>query len=59
MCDTEGVYRSLSTAKNAGRQLSTRFFAVLASTNARRKTAIQREEKDDCPLHILYQNKHI
>ena len=26
MCDTEGVYRRLSTAKNAGKQLSTRFF---------------------------------
>jgi len=26
MCDNEGVYRRLSTAKNAGRQLSTNIF---------------------------------
>jgi len=32
--DIEGVYRSLSTAKKAGKQLSIRFFAALASTNA-------------------------
>jgi hypothetical protein len=36
MCDTVGVYRRLSTAKNAGKQLSTRFFAAPASTNAGR-----------------------
>ena len=44
MCDNGGVYRRLSTAKNAGKQLSIRFFAALASTNARRKI-LQREEK--------------
>ena len=36
MCDTVGVYRRLSTAKNAGKQLSTRFFVAPASTNAGR-----------------------
>jgi len=36
MYDTVGVYRRLSTAKNAGKQLSTRFFAAPASTNAGR-----------------------
>jgi len=34
-----GVYRSLSTAKKAGKQLSMGFFAALASTNAGRKIA--------------------
>jgi len=36
MCDIDGVYRRLSTAKNTGKQLSTRFFAAPASTNAGR-----------------------
>ena len=36
MCDIVGVYRRLSTAKNAGTQLNTRFFAAPASTNAGR-----------------------
>jgi len=36
MCDIDGVYRRLSTAKNAGTQLSTRFFAAPASANAGR-----------------------
>ena len=34
MCDTVGVYRRLSTAKKCSKQLSTRFFAAPASTNA-------------------------
>jgi len=38
-----GVYRNLSTAKKASKQLSIRFFAALASTNAGRKSP--REEK--------------
>ena len=50
ICDNEGVYRRLSTAKNAGRQLSTRFFAALASTNARRRK--YQEKKDDPSLAI-------
>ncbi|GAG93979.1 unnamed protein product [marine sediment metagenome] len=37
MCGTEGVYRRLKHAKNAGKQLSIRFFAALASTNAGRR----------------------
>ena len=32
--DIDGVYRRLSTAKNAGKQLSTSFFAALTSANA-------------------------
>jgi hypothetical protein len=36
MCDIGGVYRRLSTAKNAGKQLSTRIFATSFSTNAGR-----------------------
>jgi len=51
MCDTEGVYRRLSTAKNAGRQLSTRFFAALASTNARRRN-YKEKKKNDLSLAI-------
>jgi len=39
-----GVYRSLSTAKNAEKQLSTRFFAAPASTNAKRRK-LKREKK--------------
>jgi len=40
-----GVYRRLSTAKKAGKQLSMRFFAALASTNARRKIAKRRKKR--------------
>ena len=42
--DIDGVYRRLSTAKNAGKQLSTSFFAAPASTNARRKIAKKRKK---------------
>jgi len=44
MCDTEGVYRRLSTAKNAGKQLSMKFFAALASTNARRRKSKEKKK---------------
>jgi len=37
VCGIGGVYRRLCTAKNAGKQLSIRFFAALASTNAGRR----------------------
>jgi len=43
MRGTEGVYRGLSTAKNASKQLSTRIFAAPASANAR-KNKNQREQ---------------
>jgi len=43
MCDTRGVYRRLSTAKNAGKQLSMRIFAAPASANAG-KNKNQREQ---------------
>ena len=36
MCDSVGVYRRLKHRKNVGKQLSTRFFAAPASTNAGR-----------------------
>ena len=49
ICDIDGVYRSLSTAKKAGKQLSMNFFAALASTNAGRKIA-KRRKKMDFPL---------
>ena len=49
--DTEGVYRSLSTAKKAGRQLSIRFFTALASTNAGRRNC-QEKKKDELPPAI-------
>lgn len=51
MCDIDGVYRRLSTAKNAGRQLSMKFFAAPASTNARRRKC-KEKKKDDHPLAI-------
>lgn len=51
MCDNGGVYRRLSTAKNAGMQLSMRFFAALASTNARRRK-FKEKKKDDLSLAI-------
>ena len=51
MCDTVGVYRRLSTAKKCSKQLSTRFFAAPASTNARRRNC-KEKEKDDHPLAI-------
>jgi hypothetical protein len=44
MCDTEGVYRRLSTAKKAGKQLSTRIFCGTGFYK-RRKKKIQRKEK--------------
>jgi len=46
MSDIGGVYRRLSTAKNASKQLSTSFFAALASTNARRRK-FKEKKKDD------------
>jgi len=51
MHDIDGVYRRLSTAKNAGKQLSMSFFAVPASTNARRRNC-KEKKKDDHPLAI-------
>ncbi|GAJ16982.1 unnamed protein product, partial [marine sediment metagenome] len=51
MCDTKGVYRRLSTAKNAGRKLSMRIFAAPASANAGRKN-YKEEKKDDPSLAI-------
>ena len=51
MCDNEGIYRRLSTAKNAGRQLSTRIFAAPASTNAGRRN-YKEKKKDDPSLAI-------
>jgi len=47
--DIEGVYRRLSTAKNYSKNLSIRFFAALASTNAGRKIA-KRRKKMNFPL---------
>jgi len=46
MCDTEGVYRKLSTAKKmqAG-NYAREFFAVLASTNARRRKFKEKKKR--------------
>jgi hypothetical protein len=44
MCDIKGVYRRLSTAKNAGRQLSTRIFCGTGFYK-RQEKKLQREEK--------------
>ena len=49
--DFDGVYRRLTTAKKAGKQLSMRFFAALASTNARRRKS-KEKKKDDLSLAI-------
>ena len=54
MCDIEGVYRRLSTAKNTGKQLSRRFFAVPASTNAGRRNC--KEKKKDVPSLAIGEN---
>ena len=51
MCGIDGVYRRLSTAKKAGKQLSMRFFAALASANAGRKTT-KRRKIDELSLAI-------
>jgi len=51
MCGIDGVYRRLSTAKNTGKQLSMKFFAALASTNAGREIA-KRRKKMNFPLAI-------
>jgi len=44
ICDTEGVYRRLSTAKNAGKQLSRRIFCGTGFYK-RQEKKIQRKEK--------------
>ena len=46
MCDTEGVYRRLSTAKKAGKQLSTRFFCGTGFYKRREKNC-QEKKKDE------------
>jgi len=46
MCDNEGVYRRLCTAKNAGKQLSTRIFC---GTGFYKR---QEKKKDDPSLAI-------
>jgi len=51
MCDTEGVYRRLSTAKNAGKQLSTRIFCGTGFYK-RRENKMPGEKKDDPSLAI-------
>jgi len=43
--DIDGVYRRLSTAKNAGEQLSTGFFAALASANAGRRKSKEKKKR--------------
>jgi len=48
--DIDGVYRSPSTAKIIAKILSVGFFAVPASTNARRRK--YQEKKDDPSLAI-------
>ncbi len=56
----DGVYRRLSTAKNAGKQLSTRFFAALASANARRKIVKKRKKDELSPaIGENYINKNV
>jgi len=47
----DGVYRRLSTAKNAGKQLSTRFFCG-AGFYKRQEKKIQRKEKKYLSLAI-------
>jgi len=54
LCGIDGVYRRLSTAKNAGKQLSTSFFAALASANARRRKF--KEKKKDAPSLAIGEN---
>jgi len=44
MCDNGGVYRRLSSAKNAGKQLSTRIFCGTGFYK-RQEKKIQRKEK--------------
>ena len=51
MCDIDGVYRRLSTAKNAGKQLSTRFFCGTGFCK-RQEKKIQRKEKKYLSLAI-------
>ena len=46
MCDTEGVYRRLSTAKKAGKQLSTRFFCGTGFYKRREKNYKEKKEDD-------------
>jgi len=46
ICGIDGVYRRLSTAKNAGKQPSTRFFFGTGFCK-RQEKKIQRKEKND------------
>jgi len=58
--DIDGVYRRLTTAKKADNQLSMRFFAALASTNARRRKS-KEKKKEELPPAIgkNYINKNV
>jgi len=60
LCGIDGVYRRLSTAKNAGKQLSTRFFCGTGFCK-RQEKKIQREEKRYLSLAIgeNYINKNV
>jgi len=51
ICDIEGVYRRLSTAKKCKQTIKHEFFAALASTNARRRNC-KEKKKDDPSLAI-------
>jgi len=51
MCDNEGVYRRLSTAKNVGNQLSRRIFCG-TGFNKRREKNHKEKKKDDLSLAI-------
>jgi len=53
MYDNEGVYRRLSTAKNAGKQLSARIFCGTGFYKRREKKF--KEEKDD-PFPAIGEN---
>jgi hypothetical protein len=55
ICGIDGVYRRLRHCKkNAGRRLSRKFFAALASTNAGEKN--HKEKKKDDPFLAIGEN---
>jgi len=51
--DIDGVYRRLTTAKKAGKQLSIIFFAALASTNAGRRKFKKKKKNDIFGLFFI------
>jgi len=60
MCDTGGVYRRLRHRKKCRQAIKhENFLRHRLLQTPGEKPQYKEKKKDDCPLHILYQNKDI